>query len=103
MPFPRTGAPQVHILKTASSRAELFGLLFISSVAIGTIHYVIICNRHRDALSRRATQAVEMSVLKARLERFDTKIAGGGVMDGKEMQEKEMMEKLFRRWSVFGG
>lgn len=49
-------------------------------------------------MSRRAVQALEMKVLKARLDRFHVKIDGGEVIDGEEFQEGKRMERLFQRW-----
>lgn len=63
------------------------------------IHYSDrIYKRNRDALSRRATQALEMKVLKTRLDRFYARLADGEALDEAEMEEGRSMEKLLRRW-----
>lgn len=62
-----------------------------------TTYYAIKLNRHQAAMSRRTTQALEMKVLRARLDRFHAKIDGGEVIDEEEIQEGKRAERLFQR------
>ena len=88
----------------ASLRASITGFLLTSSVFIGAssliwiFYTIIITNRGRATLSRRKIQALEMKVLKARLDRLHAKIDRGEVMGEEEMQDVKRMERLFWHW-----
>ena len=67
-------------------------------LALYWYHWDDIYKRNRDALSRRATQALEMKVLKARLDRFYARLGNGEVLGEAEMEEVRSMEALLGRW-----
>ncbi|MCJ1458197.1 hypothetical protein MMC28_008568 [Mycoblastus sanguinarius] len=93
--------PSTTTLSPQSPKAVTASLIFYAGalgLALYWYHWDNIYKGNRDSLSRRATQALEMKVLKARLDHFSARRADGEVLGEAEVEEAGRMEALLGRW-----
>lgn len=77
---------------------SIFVLLIAFSIPILTLYTTIIFGRNQARLLRRNSEALEMRVLKARLDRFRATDTGGEKLGEEGREEGGRMERLFKRW-----
>lgn len=88
-------------LSHPSPKAVAASLIFYAGtlgLALYWRHWDDIYKGNHDSLSRRATQALEMKLVKARLDLFYARLRDGEVLDEAEMDEQRRMEAMLARW-----